>query len=387
MKITYISNTCSKDTFFQTFSINNKLPGQQVQKFNRLILEGLAANKEDVTALSLLPINRQNYSGSLIRFKPDVENGVKYYYLNVFNMPILKNLCSFVSTFLYVTRQKIRKNIDVLIFDPLNLSITLGGLLASKMFNIKSMGIITDFPIHLVNRRNIYSFVTSLTLQKFDSYVLLTEQMKTIVIKKNQPYIVLEGLVDYKTGNERIGIEEKYRNVTLYAGSLNRKYGIENLVNAFVNYLPVSFTLHIYGNGDFEEELVNIVKNHENIKYFGVRENDYIIKEEQKANLLVNPRPTNEAFTQYSFPSKNMEYMLSGTATMTTMLPGMPKEYYPYVFLTQDDPKEISRSILDFYSLSTIDSSKFGEAAKSFVLTNKNNITQTARIVKIIKSI
>lgn len=55
------------------------------------------------------------------------------------------------------------------------------------------------------------------------------------------------------------------------------------------------------------------------------------------ATLLVNSRFTIEEFTKYSFPSKNMEYMASGTPLLTTKLPGMPQEYYPYVFLFDEE--------------------------------------------------
>ena len=34
--------------------------------------------------------------------------------------------------------------------------------------------------------------------------------------------------------------------------------------------------------------------------------NDRVVEEQLRATLLVNPRPTAEAFTKYSFPSKNM---------------------------------------------------------------------------------
>ena len=34
--------------------------------------------------------------------------------------------------------------------------------------------------------------------------------------------------------------------------------------------------------------------------------NDRVVEEQLRATLLVNPRPTTEAFTKYSFPSKNM---------------------------------------------------------------------------------
>ena len=41
-----------------------------------------------------------------------------------------------------------------------------------------------------------------------------------------------------------------------------------------------------------------------------------IVKEEKKSTLLVNPRFTNEEYTKYSFPSKNMEYMASRNSSI-----------------------------------------------------------------------
>lgn len=91
------------------------------------------------------------------------------------------------------------------------------------------------------------------------------------------------------------------------------------------------------GMRDFEDELKNICKRHSNIKYFGVIPNDYVVNKELKATILINPRPTNEEYTKYSFSSKNMEYMVFGTPVLTTKLSGMPEEYYPYVYLFKDE--------------------------------------------------
>ena len=68
--------------------------------------------------------------------------------------------------------------------------------------------------------------------------------------------------------------------------------------------------------------------------------NEEVVSAELEASLLINPRPTHEEFTKYSFPSKNMEYMASGTPVLTTKLPGMPADYYPYVFLVNDESAE-----------------------------------------------
>jgi glycosyltransferase involved in cell wall biosynthesis len=88
------------------------------------------------------------------------------------------------------------------------------------------------------------------------------------------------------------------------------------LVHAFIDANVGNSELHLYGDGDFADELEEIARNNERIKYFGVKPNDYVVAEQLKVILLVNPRPTNEEYTRYSFPSKNMEYMVSGTPVL-----------------------------------------------------------------------
>ena len=107
---------------------------------------------------------------------------------------------------------------------------------------------------------------------------------------------------------------------------------------------------------------------------------------ELKASLLVNPRPTNEDYVKYSFPSKNMEYMASGTPVITTHLPGMPDEYLPYVFLFEDETVSGMINMLQkILLLSNEELYTMGFRAKKFVLENKNSVVQARRILDMIR--
>jgi glycosyltransferase involved in cell wall biosynthesis len=115
--------------------------------------------------------------------------------------------------------------------------------------------------------------------------------------------------------------------------------------------------------------------------------NSQIVEKEQEATLLVNPRPTHEEFVKYSFPSKTMEYMASGTPVLTTILPGMPKEYHPYVFLLEDESAEgICRKLKEVMSLSDEDLFRKGSEARKFVLEQKNNVIQGKKILDMLEN-
>jgi glycosyltransferase involved in cell wall biosynthesis len=129
-------------------------------------------------------------------------------------------------------------------------------------------------------------------------------------------------------------------------------------------------------------------KMDERIKYFGVVPNDKVIEAQLKATLLVNPRPSNVEFVKYSFPSKNMEYMASGTPMVTTALPGMPDEYYNYVFIFSEETIEgFATTLKRILALSEETLQWKGEKCKSFVMEKKNNIIQTKKVLNLFRRI
>ena len=67
--------------------------------------------------------------------------------------------------------------------------------------------------------------------------------------------------------------------------------------------------------------------------------------------------------------------MVSGTPLITTKLPGMPKEYYPYVYLFDEETTEgYTKKLTEVLSMPDDILSNKGLSAREFVLKNKNNV-------------
>ena len=209
--------------------------------------------------------------------------------------------------------------------------------------------------------------------------------MNTAANPKNKPHLVIEGQCDSKVPPQSTGEPyeaESGKQVMIYAGNIQGKYGIGYLVEGFLLADLPNAELRVYGRGDFLDELLKLCESHPNLRYMGVKPNSEIVEEEQRAALLVNPRPTAPEYTKYSFPSKNMEYMASGTPLLTTKLPGMPKEYYPYIYLLEDEtPEGAANALKAILSTPLSQRREKGRAAREFVLKNKSNLTQTKKII------
>ena len=390
MQIIYVYGGCSPKKYKEYVEVKGVRVQQQAQKYNQLLMEGLVSNGVRVDAISSRPINRAVDKRMLFKGEKDAECGINYNYVGFINYSFLRKLTVFVNTFFKTLFFKTEKDCAV-VCDALNIAASFGALFAAKLRGKKTVGIVTDVPCHRPNNTKIpVSEKINLWLMKrFDSYLLLTEQMNDIVNPKRRPYVVLEGHADISMKEVDNRLEEKYpKKVCFYAGTLRKIYGIESLVRGFLAADVPNTELHIYGDGDFRPELEKLAKENENVKYLGIAPNSEIVKAELKATLLVNPRPTNEDYTKYSFPSKNMEYMASGTPVLTTKLPGMPKEYDEYVYLLEEENTNgVCKALGEILTKTPEELHQKGMEAKAFTLREKNNVKQAEKLLLLLESI
>src|SRR5690606_27241774 len=134
------------------------------------------------------------------------------------------------------------------------------------------------------------------------------------VNRKHKPYIVIEGLANSKA-EELLSVKSTLvkKKSIMYAGALYEKFGLDILINSFMNLENDNIELWLFGSGDMEEKIRKYTTIDQRIKFFGRVDRTEILEYEKEATLLVNPRPSKEEFTKYSFPSKTIEYMASGT--------------------------------------------------------------------------
>lgn len=398
MNIIYVSSVCSEDKFedLRQKGITQKLP--QAQKYHQLMIEGLRESiNGNIDIISAIPTNRTWSKKIYFHSENELINNINFNYISFVNFPII----GYFSKYFYAKKLienlcKQRNNI-VIICDVLNQSIADAARSIGILYHIPVIGIVTDVPGHTsAARRKAYGIIrkklgdyAEKCAQKkvdcYDAYIFLTKEMNDVVNNHHKPYIVIEGQCDYKMINE-ISVEKTLPRIAMYAGGIHKELGIERMVKAFLNADCKDWELHIYGDGNYQTEIKKITDNYENIKYFGVVGNREIVKNQQRASLLLNPRLTNYEYVKYSFPSKTLECMVSGTPLLTTKLPGMPKEYYSYIYCFDDESQEgMEKTFREILNLSNETLKLKGSEAKQFVLKNKNNIIQSKKIIDFIK--
>lgn len=383
MQILYGYSNCTNRKYEQIFKDKNIKVLTADQKYHSLLIAGLQKNGLSVFCFSGLPINRSVTNKKWISVPDEVENGVHYRYYKTLNLPLVRQLMICLAGFFNTLLFKGDGTPKVLICDYLNVANSFGMVIASKIRKIPVVLTVTDLPEFegggkLLRKANAKLFGMA------DGFILLTKQMDERINKRKVPSIVLEGHVDSEhipsTTEKRTEFETGIREI-VYAGSIKKIYGIQSLVEGFIAADIPDTKLVIFGDGDYRKELEQKSKEFPNIQYLGVKPNREVVDRENRAALLVNPRPTEPEYTKYSFPSKNMEYMVSGTPLMTTKLPGMPEEYYPYVYLLENESTDgIADTLKKIFSESSEKRYSLGGRARLFVLDRKSNIVQAGKI-------
>lgn len=292
--------------------------------------------------------------------------GVKWNEKNVFviysiNLPVLKAVIKF--------RNKYSKLSKIVLIVPDLLEDCMAKTLASKI-KMKLNGDIC------------------FTYKEVDGFVFLTEQMNEKV-KTSRPYCIVEGMYNINEVRTRF-VKSNDKKTIFYSGMLYEKFGVKTLVDAFLKTKNSNYKLQICGCGELEGYVIEKAIVDSRIEYLGLIAREKVLEYQSKASLLINPRKPEGEFTKYSFPSKNIEYLVSGTPVLLYELEGIPSEYYKYCFHLSKDKISIDdlyAKIEDIFSLSTTELAEKAQSAAIFIKEEKNAKKQVSKILRLIEEL
>jgi glycosyltransferase involved in cell wall biosynthesis len=395
INVLYISTLCSERLISEMLSLNLGFPNLAAQKFHRLFAQGMALNIDlfNVNVLSVPEYQKSINSDKVIFKEPETEAGVLYRYVPIILIPIVKRIVVVIYLFAKIVKwrltSKYKKNL--IIFDILNLSTSIVSLFVSKILRIKSVAIVTDLPslMYVLQEEKSVLDKLSIKLQNgllsiTNGYVFLTEAMNETLNQEAKPYCIIEGLSDiqlFSLKNDEV--VDTGNKVFHYSGGLYEKFGVKALIDAFMQINRDDIRLHLFGNGELTSYIELCIEKDSRIVFFGYKKNEEVLHDQLNSLVLLNPRFTHEDYTKYSFPSKTMEYMASGIPLLTTRLPGIPKEYFDFVYVFEEENVEGYRRAMErILDIPKIELKVFGDRARNFVLQHKNNKVQAEKFYR-----
>lgn len=329
--------------------------------------------------------------------------GAKDYNIGFINITGIKEIFRYLALMVPLrkwVRKKTKLEKVVIIYSVQSLWLLAAKKIKDWNKNIHICLMVPDLPDYMSMSRNKYFlhrinkkymiYQCKKKIRYIDSFVFLTEYMKDY-FHTDKPYVVVEGIVSQENGNEeKTGISDQevwYRNgkTVLYTGSLEKKYGIIDLMEAFRQIKREDYRLMICGDGEAKQEVLQAAKTDRRFIFMGLLEHKEILKLQRKVTVLINPRRNNQEFTKYSFPSKLLEYLASGTPVIAYKLEGIPKEYDDYIYYIQGNrPEDLANKIVEICEKSEEERHEFGKNARNFVEMNKNPVIQVKKITEMI---
>lgn len=231
-------------------------------------------------------------------------------------------------------------------------------------------------------RKILYNYQSKkqFQLQKnADFYVLFTEAMKIPLEIGNKPYVVIEGIAPEVEPYSISNIQDK--KIILYTGTLSKETGIYDLIEAFSGIKDSTYRLYIAGSGMDAEYVKREAEKDSRIKFFGYVDRKKIRELQEQCSVLVNARTDSLEYTKYSFPSKTMEYLMTGKPVVMHKLSGVPEEYSEYLFLTKEQTADgLREALIKACSISNEELKNRAERVVKWMNENKTSVAQCIKL-------
>ncbi|MCU6695828.1 glycosyltransferase [Laedolimicola ammoniilytica] len=313
--------------------------------FQKKLLKGLEKSNVKHYIFSAPLIGAYPMGYRKIQFKAPVINKNNVYCVSFFNLWGVRNLSR-----AYQLKRAIRekllvnksKSYLIIVYCAHQPYLEAARYLKENTNSSKICFYVPDLPqyMNLFKHSIIYDVAKKIDIRKInnlmknvDSFVILTEYMKDALKIAERPYFVAEGIVESVPEIVCVNEINKKKNINIvYAGGLQTAFGIRNFIDSFVKNRDTRLRLTICGAGDEEEYIIKMTEVDGRIKYLGQLLPSEVSMILAEADILINTRTNESEYTKYSFPSKNIEYLLTGKRVVACMLDGMPNCYREYIY-------------------------------------------------------
>lgn len=336
MKLLYIGNVLSQEIVDKyKLSIAGK-------KYELSLLKSL----NDVLQSDLKIISLTRVIGANIKYNDDLFQNKKYTVLFRSKYPIISDVFRSINflyeiIYWYISNIKYEKSV-VLLNSPFGVSFI---LVFFKLFSrLKIFSLTIDNPF--ISDNNFKGVLGKYAKIKFKlghrfvhffSGIVILNKNVVDVLNLKIPCLISKIGYDTKV----IHISEHHKKLDkftiVFAGTLMKFKGTDKLITAVSKMNTQAFELILCGDGPMKEEVEKYSRTFKNINYKGrvasdeLKENHFF-----NADLLINITQVEKKDEDFGFPSKLIDYILTGKPVLTNRFPALPLEFYNFVHVIEN---------------------------------------------------
>lgn len=395
IRITLLGFTIPESMLQEVLEKDKSLP-IQTHKFAWSLARALREGGAHVNLLSALPVSNFPAMPKIFikghKFYHNGFPGRTFSFINILGIKHITRFLSCISTGL--SEILYHRSRFILVHGVHSPFLWFSLLLRRK--NRKVVVVVTDPPgvvlsqdgILARNLKKLDCFLVKCALSRVDGIVALTRALVED-FAPGVPAIIIPGFMDKHLEQSSLPVLAK-KNVfdIAYAGGLLEEYGVGRLLDAVLNIKDVNIRLTLYGKGDLETRIKHIANSDLRIRYGGVVTPKDLVGLLQSADLLINPRPSDQDFVRHSFPSKLIEYLGLGVPVLTTKLPGIPKDYLEYMYLINNETIDGLRDAIEMVVNTPLNErASKAKLARNFIFHVASESAQGMHLVRFLSSL
>jgi glycosyltransferase involved in cell wall biosynthesis len=390
------------DEDFARWTESDANPQNAARKLEGRYIAGYLQNGVATSILSFFPAtnfpgNRKIFFGGRVA---DSATG-RHWTAPFINLLVLKHISRLLSALFFMISWNFREKTSAksIVIYSVHSPFLIAGLLVKLVFGTPIYVIIPDLPSHMnfgQARSRLWKVLKAIDVRFIDTLLsgvngvsIVTAGMAESASRwRHIPKVVIEGMVE--ATDKVVSKSGGDRKVFLYTGGLAAEYGVAALLEAFeiLRTKRNDVELWLCGRGELAGEITALAAAHGDIRYFGYIPQAEIDVLMQSAFCLVNCRNPSDEFVRYSFPSKLLEYLVTGVPVLTTKLPGVPEEYGEFFnYIEGGSAEMIAAAIEDLLSQPEEKYRGKAEAGREFVLRTKNSQAQVSKFVNLINRV
>ena len=311
MRIIYFTTALEKDDYVAFCENWNGSLNTTIQNLHNRLIRALALTHE-VDVISVRPYSRKYCKLKKLPSSVKQEGKITWHYLEVKRRKLFR-----VSN----TRNQAKKillktnlNDAIILTDTLNPYLLKSSTSLAEYFHLPIIGVCNYTPSGIKNTGKSYTTYLHSLADDLSGYITQTSSLNELFNQNNRANITIEGVLENKYKEQSVKEFGKY---IFYYGNLEEKFGVYELMQAFIELNNPDVNLVVAGYHAKEDKMKMYTECYRNIKYLGMISNDLTLSLENGSLFNINSRPYTEDFDRYLIPYNTMDYLNSKSLTVS----------------------------------------------------------------------
>lgn len=365
MKIIYITTSLEENDYIEFNKLWTVSLNPSNQNFHNKMIRSFAINNP-VDVISIRPFSKAKCAIKVLKADTKTVGNITYHYLKIKRNKLFRlvSLRSQVKDLI----EEIKTDDSVVITDTINPKCVSITNYIQRKFHLPAIGVCTDSPSNITGTSKSYTLFLLRNCRQLNGFITLTEGLNLLFNPNNKDHITIEGIVESKDVDIDMSVEGKY---IFFGGALLPRYGVYNLIEAFKNIDNKDISLLICGHHANEEQIANAIDGDPRIKYMGTLPVKEVLALEKKALANINPRPFTQDLDRLSIPSKTLEYLASGSLTISVRNTELEKTFKDCaIWAKSGNPKDLEASLKAAINMDEKEREKTAKIAKNTAISH-----------------